>query len=395
MLPQRPHALQQLGPEVGRSLARLSGVEGLGRSMMMGVMPLVMLDALGSKEAVTYAYFAGACVALTATLNVGRFESWMPRRWVVTGALLALTTAAVLFATTRNAALALGIGLVSTEAAIFSVCLSLFIMDYIDRRDLVRNESRRMVHNGVAWMIGPISAVWMLENVHDSVPFISAMVLSIVALTYFWMLRLGPNLALGPPKSKAPSPLRNIPRYFRQRYLRIAYAITVVRGMFWVAFFIYLPIYVVEAGVETFWTGVIFSVVAAMLLLSPAVQWASERFTTRRVIVVSFVVIGLGTTVLAAIGDARAAGLPVWVFAAVGAVALDVLGNIPFMRTVKPRERVPMTTVFSSWREVSSLAAPGIAAVVLLVAPFRTYYLVIAVFSFTTAGWASFLPKRI
>ena len=84
-----------------------------------------------------------------------------------------------------------------------------------------------------------------------------------------------------------------------------------------------------------------------------------------------------------------------WLFTVTGAVALDVLGNIPFMRTVKPRERIPMTTVFSTWREVSSLGAPMVAGLVLLVAPFRIYYLVVAVLCLVTAVYSRSLPRRI
>ncbi len=395
MLPIRPHPAQQLDPDVGRALARLSGLEGLGRSIMVGVMPLVAFETLGSKAAVSYAYFAGACFALLATLNVGTFESAVPRRWVVTGALGALMLGAVLFMGVRNGALAIGIGLVATEAAIFSVCLSLYIMEYIDKRDLLRNESRRMVHNGVAWMIGPIAGVWILRNMADWVPFALSLSITLGTLGFFWVLRLGPHPALQTPRAPAPSPLRNVPRFFRQRYLRISYAITVTRGVFWAAFFIYVPIYVVESGIAAFWTGIIFTVVAAMLLLSPFVERSTERHSTRVVVIVAFCIIGTGMSVLAALGDSRAIGLPIWLFAATGAVALDVLGNLPFMRTVKPRERLPMTTVFSSWREVSSLLAPGLAAVVLLVAPFWAYYAVIAGLCFVTAVFASFLPRRL
>ncbi len=395
MLLQRPHLLQQLDRNASRSLALLGGFEGLGRSIMVGIMPLVALDALGSKQAVSYAYLGGGCIALFVTLNVGRLESWMPRRWVVTLALASLVGAAVIFLAVDNALLSLGIGLVAVAAGMFSVCIALFIMEYIDKRDLVRNESRRMVYNGLAWTVGPSLGMWLFTSVDDRLPFVVAMVTALVTLGLFWTLRLGANPVLVQPRQKAPSPLANIPRYFGQRYLRIAYAVTVVRGTFWISFFVYVPLYVVEAGLSRVWVGVMISTVSAMLVFSPLVERAAERFSARRVIVAGFTVIGVGLVALAAIGEARTIGLPVWLAAATGAIALDVLGNIPFMRTVRPRERLAMTTVFSTWREVASLAAPGLAALVLLFAPFRAYYLVVAVLCFATAAAATLLPRRI
>jgi MFS family permease len=387
--------LQQLDKDVGRSLAMLCGLEGLGRAIMVGLMPLVALEVLGSKQAVTNAYVGGGCLALFVTLNVGRLESWMPRRWVVTGGLLSLVVAANFFLFVDNWLLAIGIGLVAVAAGVFSVCLALFIMEYIDKRDFVRNESRRMFNNGLAWTVGPTLGLWLYTSVDERLPFIVAIGAALVSLGFFWVLRLGANPVLVKPRSRAPSPMRNIPRFFRQRYLRIAYAVTVVRGMFWVSFFVYAPIYVIEAGLSRFWIGIMISSVSALLVFSPVVERMAARYSARRVIILGFVIIGLGLTGLAAIGDARLLGLPVWMAAAIGATMLDVLGNIPFMRMVKPRERLPMTTVFSTWRELSSLVAPGLAALVMLVAPFWAYYLVVAALCFATAVWATFLPTRI
>jgi MFS family permease len=395
MLLQRPHMLQQLDKDVGRSLAMLCGLEGLGRAIMVGLMPLVALEVLGSKQAVTNAYVGGGCLALFVTLNVGRLESWIPRRWVVTGGLLSLVVAANFFLFVDNWLLAIGIGLVAVAAGVFSVCLALFIMEYIDKRDFVRNESRRMFNNGLAWTVGPTLGLWLYTSVDERLPFIVAIGAALVSLGFFWVLRLGANPVLVKPRSRAPSPMRNIPRFFRQRYLRIAYAVTVVRGMFWVSFFVYAPIYVIEAGLSRFWIGIMISSVSALLVFSPVVERMAARYSARRVIILGFVIIGLGLTGLAAIGDARLLGLPVWMAAAIGATMLDVLGNIPFMRMVKPRERLPMTTVFSTWRELSSLVAPGLAALVMLVAPFWAYYLVVAALCFATAVWATFLPTRI
>jgi MFS family permease len=395
MLLQRPHMLQQLDKDVGRSLAMLCGLEGLGRAIMVGLMPLVALEVLGSKQAVTNAYVGGGCLALFVTLNVGRLESWMPRRWVVTGGLLSLVVAANFFLFVDNWLLAIGIGLVAVAAGVFSVCLALFIMEYIDKRDFVRNESRRMFNNGLAWTVGPTLGLWLYTSVDERLPFIVAIGAALVSLGFFWVLRLGANPVLVKSRSRAPSPMRNIPRFFRQRYLRIAYAVTVVRGMFWVSFFVYAPIYVIEAGLSRFWIGIMISSVSALLVFSPVVERMAARYSARRVIILGFVIIGLGLTGLAAIGDARLLGLPVWMAAAIGATMLDVLGNIPFMRMVKPRERLPMTTVFSTWRELSSLVAPGLAALVMLVAPFWAYYLVVAALCFATAVWATFLPTRI
>ena len=160
--------------------------------------------------------------------------------------------------------------------------------------------------------------------------------------------------------------------------------------------FVYSPIYVVEAGQDEWVAGAFLSAVAAILLFSPIIRRVAEHLGTRRIVIISFGVIGANMIAIATLGDPRPLGIAFWFGAAMGGAAIDVVGNIPFMRTVKPRERVAMATVFSTWREMSALVSPLIGVAVLaLTLPFELYYLVIAAMAAITAAYATRLPRRI
>ena len=395
MFHRRPTAMFQLAPSAGLSLARLSGTEGLARSLLVGIVPLVALDALGSKQAVSYVYLIGAILTLLITLNVGTLERLLNRRYVVTLGGCFLIFAAVFLYFGTGPLFAVGIGLRSAAASIFSVCISLYIMDYIGKRELTRNESRRMQHQGAAWLIGPFLGLWFYEHSEPVFAYGISIAAAICMLAYFWHLRLGGNQVVRAARSKASNPIKIILRYVDQPRLRIAYGITLSRSCFWVAMFVYGPIYVVEAGLPTWVAGALLSGVSALLFFSPLVKKLADRIGTRQVIIASLVLTGASMLVLAAIGEAKPIGIAFWIVGAIGGAALDVLGNIPFMRSVKPRERVEMTTVFSTWREGSELLTPAIIAGVLFFAPFWTFYIVLAVSHFAAAVSASYLPRRL
>jgi hypothetical protein len=76
---RRPEGLLELDPDVGTEIARLGAIEGFGRSVLTGVVPLVALDALGSKRAVSYVFVGGAVITMLFTLNVGVLERRMQR----------------------------------------------------------------------------------------------------------------------------------------------------------------------------------------------------------------------------------------------------------------------------------------------------------------------------
>lgn len=362
---------------------------------MTGVVPLIAFDALGSKQAVSTAYILASIMALAVTLNVGTFERLVQRRWVTTTSVTFLFVSAMLLGTTGGFPFVVGIGLTSAAASMFSVCLSLYVMDYIGKQDLTRNESRRIVYNGTSWLLGPSLGLLLWQRIDVVAPFLVSAAISIVVLVFFWRLRLTGNPVLVGPANLAINPLPAIATFFEQRNLRVAYAITFVRSVFWFSLFVYGPIYVVEAGMPVWAAGALLSAAAATLFIGPVVQRAADRYGSRRVIMVGFAIIGANMAALGSLGEPRSIGILFWLIAAVGGATLDVLGNIPFMRLVKPRQRTAMTGVFTTWRETSALVTPLMVSVVLLFGPFRVFYFVLSALVAMTAVSTSYLPRRI
>ena len=58
-------------------------------------------------------------------------------------------------------------------------------------------------------------------------------------------------------------------------------------------------------------------------------------------------------------------GIIFLVIATLGMDMLDIIGNLPFMRMVNPKQRTEMTTVYSTWKEFSFAITPGFASLFL------------------------------
>ena len=395
MFDRRPAALLVVSGRAGESFARLNALEGIARSLLMGVIPLLALEVLGSKEMVTRAYLLASILTLTITLNFAALERLLQRRWVVTLGVACTMIAMTILLLGDGPIMALGIGLQQAAASLFSVCLSLYIMDYIGKRELIYTETRRMLYAGIVWMVGPTLGLWLWENAASWAPFALTVFASVGMLSYFWYLRLGHGKGIQKARSRPANVFKIIPRYFKKRPLRIAYWITMSRSIFWVTLFIYGPIYVIEARLPTWVAGGLLSLASGLLLISPLIRRFAGRVGTRLTIIYALVLIGSSMLMLYFIGEPKLIGLVFWVSAALGGVTLDVLGNIPFMRMVKPRERIEMTMIFSTWREGSQLLTPLLASLVLLFAPFEIFYVLLALFLFGAAIKASYLPRRL
>ena len=395
MFDRRPTGLQAFKGHAGEPLARLNACEGFARSLMIGLIPLLALEALGSKEMVTRAYLGASLLTLLITLNFASLERWLQRRWVFTLGGGFTLTAITILAFGEAWVMAIAIGLQSAGASLFSVCLSLYIMDYIGKKELIFTESKRLLYTGIAWMIGPMLGLWLWDEIGHWAPLLLSAWTACIMLSFFWYLRLGHSAVIKKAKRPSVNIFKIIPRYFSQPALRIAYWITLSRAIFWMTVFIYGPIYVVESGLPNWVAGAFLSVVSSLLVVSPLIRRLASRFGTRPVIICALSSTGIAMVALFVIGEAKPIGLLFWVLASIGGAVVDVLGNIPFMRLVKPRERTEMTMIFSTWREGSQLMTPLLVSLVLLVAPFEVFYLLLAAILLSAASVATFLPRRL
>ena len=111
MFDRRPSGLHAVVTNASLSIAKLGSLEGFSRSLMVGIVPLLALKALGSKEAVTQAYLLASILTLTITLNFATLERFIHRRWVLTLGGTFLIIGAVILMFGEGFEFAIGIGL--------------------------------------------------------------------------------------------------------------------------------------------------------------------------------------------------------------------------------------------------------------------------------------------
>jgi hypothetical protein len=115
--------------------------------------------------------------------------------------------------------------------------------------------------------------------------------------------------------------------------------------------------------------GYALSGASALMFLTPLMlRWVEAR-SVRWAVRMGFMGAGLLfilATLLAGWPWAAVAALMV---AAIFLVLLDMAGGLPFLLAVKPSERSEMAAIYSSFRDVSGILTPGLAWLVLLVAP--------------------------
>ena len=367
--------------------AVLFTLESLARATLVTVIPLQAFELFGSARNVSILATLVGVSGLVGSFSIPFLIRWLRRRWVYTLGAVLLAGAALLLATATQAGQASAMLLRTFGTACLNIALSLYIMDYIAKRDLVRSEPRRMMFCAFAWTVGPALGVWLHERVGHGAPEILSAGCALVLLGVFWWLRIADNPAVGAASRPPPDPLRAIRRFVAQPRLRLGWTIPFGRSSWWSMFFTYAPLYMVVHGAPPLAGALVASAGNAVLFLAPLGGRLGRRFGLRRVIAGGFVVLGASTLAAGLIDGAWITG-GLLVAGALGAAALDAVGGIPFMRSVHAYERPAMTTVYRTYVDVSELLPSALFALLLVLFPLKAVFIAtgLAMFGFAAVA---------
>ena len=356
-----------------RGFAMLAAAEAVARGILISVFPLRMYQALQDAALVSQVYFLIGIASLLTGLLVPFLARFLPRRWVyvsgaccfIAGSLLAID----------GSAMATIIGLTLTSAATVTtfVCFNAYVLDYIAKIELGRCETSRMFYSAAGWTVGPVLGVVLLKW-WEPAPFLVAAVASSTMLLMFLAMRMGNGKLITKSRRAPTNPLGFLPRFFAQPRLVAGWLFAVIRSCGWWVYVVYLPIFAIQSGLGEQLGGIALSISNAALFVTPFMLRFMQRFSIRHAVRTGFLMSGLLFGAAALLS-----GLP-WLTVlclmsgSFFLILLDVSAGLPFLLAVKPSERTEMSAVYSSFRDVSGILTPGVAWLVLLVAPLAAIF---------------------
>ena len=266
--------------------ALLSGIESMVRGMLVTVMPLSVYRAFPDTGTVSLIYLTVGVISLTTGLMLPRMGRHIPRRWM-------FTMGAGLYVLGNSLAIAggnlLAAGLLCNAIATVTVfiCLNAYVLDYIAKVELGRSETLRMFYSALAWTIGPVTGVWLLDWWRPA-PFALSIVAAFVLLAVFWKMRLGNGKIIAKARKPAANPLAFIGRFFAQPRLIAGWLFAVIRSCGWWVYVVYMPIFAVEAGLGDKIGGTLLSMTNAVLFTTPLMLRWMQRRTIRTAVRIGF-----------------------------------------------------------------------------------------------------------
>jgi ACDE family multidrug resistance protein len=355
------------------NFALLAACEATARSVLISVYPILMYRSLGDAKTVSEIYLGiGLCSLALALFTpfIGRF---IPRRYLFTLGGVTMLGGNVVGVVGGLPFIPLAVLMNSLALVVLTICFSAYLLDYVERTSMGKNESLRLLYSGAAWSIGPFLGVWMMDK-QPLAPFFVSSAAVLCLIGYFWYLRLGNGKVIAKALKPPANPLAFLPRFFVQPLLVAGWTFAVIRSVGWAVYIVYLPIFAVEAGMDPMIGGLSLSVSNAFLFVTPLML----RFLTRTSVRIA-IITGFTGSAFFFVAAMFAAGFPpltigLLVLATLFLVSLDVSGGLPFLMSVKPSERGEMAAIYATFRDVSAVLSPAFARVILGFAPLAAVF---------------------
>ena len=378
-------------------LGLLYGLENLPRAFVVTILSYDALRLMGSESNASYLLAVAAIGSLLVTLNSGPLIRLMTRKWVFTLAVAGLGLAGVLTMTGDPVLFGLGLFFRNAGAGLTLVILSLYVLDFVPQKDLVQAESRRLFFAGAVWLIAPTAGVYIWNIYGPQTAYLMTVPAAGLLLAVFWALRLREAENVDPePTKQRVNTVEAMRRYFNDPNLTIAYFIAVSRSVFYVSIFTYVPMYVIGAGLDEALGGYFVSASTLVLFAGPFLTRFVPMIGVRRLIMCSFFLAAFCLIIAGNLTTKQAyLVLGLLLASTVAASVLDIVGNLPFMRLVKPEERTEMSVVFYTWRDLSFALTPLLGGFIISLGGIEAAFVVLGAMFCLMTGLTFALPRIV
>jgi ACDE family multidrug resistance protein len=172
------------------NFALLAACEATARSVLISVYPILMYRSLGDAKTVSEVYLGIGLCSLALALFTPFFGRFIARRYLYTLGGVTMLGGNVVGVVGGLPFIPLAVLMNSLALVVLTICFSAYLLDYVERTSMGKNESLRLLYSGAAWSIGPFLGVWMMDK-QPLAPFFVSSAAVLCLLGYFWYLRLG------------------------------------------------------------------------------------------------------------------------------------------------------------------------------------------------------------
>lgn len=249
--------------EDGKIFSWMALIASTGYSAFLIMLPIVLMEKLGSEVRVS-AYFIGIeavafATALGSTLILRKIS-----KVVITKATLAILCVAFIgLATAPTIWRFASIDMLRVICVtLFSISLGIFVRDFAKEKDIALAEGRFYLFSNMGWVIGPVTGGLITKTFGNEANFLftaSAFFIVLMMCLYAFFVSKNPHLHHKKEPSKNISVGKNITDFFKRPELVKALIIAFGIYFWWAVSAIYIPMAITDLGFDQDTVGLVLS----------------------------------------------------------------------------------------------------------------------------------------
>lgn len=247
-------------------------------------------------------------------------------------------------------------------------------------QELNENEGLMYALINVGWLVGPLIAGFVLLTYGINIVFLSSAIF--IGIGTIILLKLKIILPIKKRDKIDSSFFLNFKDYIKNKQLRISYIISAGIQIWWALIYIYMPLFIINNGVDKSSVGIFLASVVMPLIISEyGVSKLSQIYGFKKYLVSGFLLLSIFAFCAFLINNLHLT-LFLLVLASIPMVFIEPLQDSFFFKQVRKIDEEKYLPIYGTAIDIGSFIGKFSIAIILLFLPYNYAYLIIAIFMF-------------
>jgi MFS family permease len=255
----------------------------------------------------------------------------------------------------------------------------IMVRDKSAKKQLSRNEGIMYTFMNMSWVIGPLIAGYVAEQMGMNKVFILSAIFLFLAFVFFKKSRISD---FNVKKRVDKKVLKNFRDFFKNRERTLSYIISGGVNLWWVLIYLFIPLLIIRSGLSKMWVGYfLFAVPIPLILLEYVFAKLAGKIGFKKIFKIGFLIPCILAFICFFVGNIYIV-LFLLALASVGMALLEPTTEAYFFDVLKDKEELRFYGPYNTTISVNNLIGRFIPSLFLIFLPFKFIFLIFSAFMF-------------
>ncbi|MCK9568096.1 MFS transporter [Candidatus Pacearchaeota archaeon] len=251
----------------------------------------------------------------------------------------------------------------------------IIVKDKTQKQKLSRNEGLMYTFFNLAWVLGPLIAGYISDAFGIDLIFTLAAIFLLVATAFFMIVQVKDNRV---DKKIEKHLLKNFFEFFKDKKRVLVYIISGGINLWWGFIYLFIPLYIIENGLETIWIGYfLFAVAVPLVFLEYPFSKITSKIGFKKMFILGFSITGIFSLICFFFSNLYLI-LGLLVLASCGMAMLEPTTEAYFFDLTRDDQEQRFYGPYNTGIDLSQFIGKILASILLIFLPFKFLFILFA-----------------